>query len=216
MTKKTSKIVVPNEPSEVTEIRNKILTEFKDLVFEEEPHKYYLNGVELPSVSHVTHQFSVPFDSDTVAENYAEKHGMTKEYWLDQWKFNSLKATTSGTLTHSYGESLGWLRNGHPELITEENKCKYVKEKNWLIPTRKKEEAILKFYDELNDNLHFVLAETKVYTGKNKKLTILPKDAVNLKGYLRYHKNEGYGPSFELYSFKTRAPFFSPERGLYY
>ena len=35
MAKKTSKIVVPNEPSEVTEIRNKILNEFNDLVFKE-------------------------------------------------------------------------------------------------------------------------------------------------------------------------------------
>jgi hypothetical protein len=68
---------------------------------------------------------------------------------------------------HSYGESLGWLRNGHPELITEENKCKYIKEKNWLIPTRPKEEAILKFYDELHPTLHFVLAETKVYSNKS-------------------------------------------------
>ena len=42
-----------------------------------------------------------------------------------------------------------------------------MKEKNWLIPTRPKEEAVLKFYNELNPNLHFVLAETKVYSNKS-------------------------------------------------
>ena len=46
MAKKTNKIIVPNEPEEVTEIRNKILEEFKDLKFEEGPHKYYIGEKE--------------------------------------------------------------------------------------------------------------------------------------------------------------------------
>lgn len=204
-------IIVPNEPSEVTEIRNKILKEFNDLRFEEGPHKYYIGNVELPSVSQVTHQFLVPFESDEVAERYAEKNGMTKEYWLDQWKFNSLKATTSGTLVHAYGESLGWLRNGHPEKITEENKCKYIKEKSWLIPTRKKEEAILKFYDELNENLHFVLAETKVYTGKNKKLTNLKQDYAGTFDILFYYKDpkDDSKSGLCIFDFKTNRDLYN-------
>ena len=51
------KLIVKGEPREVTNIRNKILTEFKDLQFIEEGHKYFLNGIQLPSVSEVTHQF---------------------------------------------------------------------------------------------------------------------------------------------------------------
>ena len=162
------KIVVEGEPKIVTDIRNKILKEFKDLVFIEEGHKYFLNGQQLPSVSEVTHNFcQYPFDSEAQAARYAETHGETAQYWLDKWKFTNLKATTSGTLTHEYGEGLGWLRNGHPEFIPESCKQKYVKEKDWLIPTRPKEESVLKFYDELNPNLHFVLAETKVYSNKS-------------------------------------------------
>ena len=210
MAKKTKKIIVPNEPEEVTEIRNKILDEFKDLKFEEGPHKYYIGEKELPSVSQVTHEFLVPFEGDIVAERYAEKNGMTKEYWLDQWKFNNLKATTTGTLVHAYGESLGWLRNGHPEKITEDNKCKYISEKNWLIPTRKKEEAILKFYDELNENLHFVLAETKVYTGKNKKLTNLKQDYAGTFDLLFYYKDPTNDEKNGLciFDFKTNADIY--------
>lgn len=210
MAKKASKIVVPNEPSEVTEIRNKILNEFNDLVFEEGPHKYFIGDVELPSVSQVTHQFTVPFESDEVAERYAEKNGMTKEYWLDQWKFNNLRATTTGTLVHAYGESLGWMRNGHPEKITEENKCKYIKEKNWLIPTRKKEEAILKFYDELNENLHFVLAETKVYTGKNKEVTNLKQDYAGTFDILFYYKDpdDDSKSGLCIFDFKTNSELY--------
>ena len=189
MTKNDAKIVVPNEPPEVTEIRNKILSEFNDLVFIEEGHKYYLNGKELPSVSHVTHQFANPFDEIERSKRFAEKNGETPEYWRDQWRYKSLKATTTGTLVHAYGESLGWLRNGHPELITEENRCKYIKEKGWLIPTRGKEEAVLKFYDELNPSLHFVLAETKVYTGKNRELTNLKQDYCGTFDILFYYKD---------------------------
>lgn len=159
-------LTVPGEPKIVTEIRNKILTEFKDLSFEPGPHKYYLNEKELPSVSHVTHMFKEEQDFNVIAKNYAKNHGETQQYWLDKWKFNNLRATTTGTCVHEYGESLGWLRNGHPELITEENKVKYIEEKGWLIPTRPKEEAILKFYDGFPENLHFVLAETMVYSNK--------------------------------------------------
>ena len=175
--KMANKIIVNGEPKEVTDIRNKILNEFKDLTFIEEGHKYFLNGEQLPSVSEVTHRFSqYPFDSEERAAAYAEKNGETPQYWLDKWRFTSLKATTSGTLTHEYGEGLGWLRNGHPEFLPDSCKPKYIKDKGWLIPTRPKEEAVLKFYDELHPNLHFVLAETKVYTGKNPKLTNLKQN----------------------------------------
>lgn len=181
------KIIVPGEPPIVTDIREKILEEFKDLVFEEGPHKYFLHGVELPSVSHVTHQFQKEEDFDTIAANYALKHGETKEYWLDKWKFNNLRATKTGTLVHGYGESLAWLRNGHPELITPENKCKYIEDKNWLIPTRPKEESVLSFWDNVHPSLHFVLAETKVYTGKNKELTNLKQDYAGTFDLLMYY-----------------------------
>ena len=91
-------IIINGEPKEVTDIRNKILYEFKDLTFVEDGHKYYLNGETLPSVSEVTHKFyQYPFDSKAQAEKYAEKNGETAEYWMDKWKFTNLKATTTGT-----------------------------------------------------------------------------------------------------------------------
>ena len=212
-------LVIKGEPKEVTDIRNKILTEFKDLTFIEEGHKYFLNGQQLPSVSEVTHGFcQYPFDEQAQSITYAEKHGETPQHWLDKWKFTNLKATTSGTLVHEYGESLGWLRNGHPELITESCKTKYVKDKNWLIPTRPKEEAVLKFYDELNPNLHFVLAETKVYTGKNKGLTNLKQDYCGTFDILFYYKDpvDDERSGLCIFDFKTNKELtkdYSRENG---
>ena len=212
-------IKVDGEPKEVTKIRSKILKEFNDLVFVEDGHIYFLNGEQLPSVSEVTHGFCAnPFNDVEQAEKYAESHGETAEYWLDKWKFTNLKATTSGTLVHEYGESLGWLRNGHPELITESCKPKYIKDKGWLIPTRAKEEAVLKFYDELNENLHFVLAETKVYTGKNKQLTNLKQDYCGTFDILFYYKdpNNDENSGLCIFDFKTNKELkkdFSREYG---
>lgn len=197
---------VENEPKEVTKIREKILEEFKDLEFIEEGHKYFLNGVQLPSVSEVTHQFCAhPFDSEAQAISYAEKHGETPQYWLDEWKFKNLKATTSGTLVHEYGESLGWLRCGHPELITESCKTKYIKEKNWLIPTRPKEEAVLKFYDELNPNLHFVLAETKVYSNKGEASNVKNPYCGTFDLLMYYDDPNGKNSGLVLLDYKTNA-----------
>ena len=213
------KIVVDGEPKEVTSIRNKILKEFNDLVFIEDGHKYFLNGEQLPSVSEVTHHFCAnPFNDKEQAERYAENHGETAEFWLDKWKFTNLKATTSGTLTHEYGEGLGWLRNGHPEFIPKSCKQKYVEEKGWLIPTRPKEDAVLKFYDELHENLHFVLAETKVYTGKNKKLTNLKQNYCGTFDILFYYKDpeDDSRSGLCIFDFKTNKELkknFSRENG---
>lgn len=199
------------ELEEVIEIRKKILSEFGDLKFIEEGHKYFLNGEQLPSVSEITHRFSHEFNTDEQAERYAMKHGETAEYWKDRWRWNSLLATTKGTLVHEYGESLGWLRNGHPEKITPNNVCKYIKDKNWLIPTRKKEEAILKFYDELNENLHFVLAETKVYTGKNKLLTNLHQNYCGTFDILFYYKDPKNDRNSGLVIFDYKGlPLYTP------
>lgn len=181
-----------NEPwrEEVERGRNLILSTFSKLEFKEDTHQYFLDGKEYLSVSATIHKFEKEEDWDKIATDYAMKHGGTKEYWLDVWKFNNLKATTAGTIAHEYGESLAWMRNGFSEKITDICKMKYVKEKNWLIPTTPKEEAIMKFWDELNPNLHFVLAETKVYSGVGQYAEILQNNYAGTFDLLLYYYDE--------------------------
>ena len=170
------RVKIDGELEIVTEIRNKILDEFGDLEFVEDGHKYFLNGEQLPSVSEIVHGFSqYPFHEEEEAIKYAEKHGETPQYWLDKWKFTNLKATVTGTQVHSFLESVGWARNGFPELINEDQKYKYIQNKNWMIPTRGKEEAGLKFFDELHPNLHFVMPETRVYSNKSELSSVKTK-----------------------------------------
>lgn len=195
-----------NIDDRILAIRQRILDEFDGLVFIEEGHKYFLNGKQLPSVSQVTHRFEPETNWDDVAFNYALKHGHDAQYWLDKWKFNNIRATTTGTLVHAYGESLGWLRNGHPENITPENRCKYVEDKGWLIPTRPKEEAVLKFYDELHPSLRFVLAETKVYSNKGEMSNVKERFCGTFDLLMHYDGNgDESREGLVLMDYKTNA-----------
>lgn len=175
---------------EVERGRELILGTFSGLMFKEDTHQYFLDGTEYSSVSATIHRFEKEEDWDLIAENYAAKNGYTKEYWLRKWKFNNLKSTTSGTMTHEYGESLAWMRNGFPEKITDICKMKHIPSEGWLIPTTPKEEAILKFWDEMHESLHFVLAETKVYTGVGKYARKLRNNYAGTFDLLLYYYDE--------------------------
>lgn len=158
-------IVVNGEPQKVTEVRDKILNTFNELVFVDEGHKYFLGDKELISVSVFAQQFEETFDTLAKATAYAAKNGQTPEYWMDVWRLTNLKATTKGTQIHAYAEGLSWLNIGHPENIPEDQKYKYVADKGWLVPTRPQEEAAFTFWNEFPSTWHVVLPETRVYTG---------------------------------------------------
>lgn len=191
---------VEGEPEIVEDIRATILSKFNDLKFFEGPHIYTLHEQRLKSVTTKINEYVSPKDWDTIAENYALKYGKTKKYWQDAWKFNNLKSTISGTLIHAYGESLGYLKNGHPEKITPDNICKYDKERNWLIPTRGKEEAALKFYNELYKDLHFILAEAKMFTEGLKENLAGTADIL-----FYYDDPKGKNSGVCVYDWKTNA-----------
>ena len=168
---------IKDEPEAARTARQDILNAFADLEFYEEGHRYVLNGKEITqSVSGIGHRFiRFPFDEIAQSERYAQRNGMTPEYWRLKWHRNSFRATTLGTKTHEYGESLGYLRAGLPELILPSMRVQYSKEYNYLAPIHPKEEAVLKFMRELPSSMHLVLNETKVYSGKN------PDPSRNLK-----------------------------------
>ena len=199
---------VAGEPAVVSEIREKVIREFEDLEFYEEDHRYVLNGQSLPSVSGVAHRFvKEPFDEQWQAMRYALKNGQTPEYWIQQWRQNSFRATTLGTKTHAYGESLGYLRAGLPERICPSIKAQYLPEYNFLAPIHPKEEAVLKFMSEMPSSMHLVLNEAQVYSGKN------PEPNKNLKERLAgtfdmlYYNDgsDGEPEGFIILDYKTNA-----------
>lgn len=204
-------IIVNGEPQIVTEIRKLVLETFKDLVFIEEGHKYYLHGKEIPSVSAITHQFKPHFDDIKMSEHYARKHGQTPEYWRDMWKFNNLRATTTGTEVHMFGEAMTYIRMGRPDLMPEPMKRFYNQEKGWLIPTRPKEEAIIKYFSEMSPYDYPVLAETKVFNNFNPEKPHIDTDYCGTFDIL-YYTLDPVNPEnngLKLRDYKTNASLTS-------
>ena len=188
------------EPKECTEMRELIQKSFKDLKFFEEGHRYTLKKkgwketLDLPSVSQITHRFENEFDELTISENYAMKHGETPEYWRDVWKYKNLIAT------------LAWIRSGHPENICDCCKTKFIEDKWWLIPTREKEKALVKFWDDIPDCYHVVLPEARLYNLDTTK----QKYAGTFDLGIYYDSKENPEKSgFLLFDIKTNGDLYS-------
>lgn len=203
---------VNGEPAAVAQARCHVLHEFQDLEFYDEGHRYLLHGRQLPSVTRVAHRFvREPFDEQKQAARYARRHGQTPEYWIQQWRQSAFRATTLGTKTHAYGESLGYLRAGLPERICPSIQTQYMPQYRFLAPIHPKEEAVLKFMNELPPSMHLVLNEAKVYSGKN------PDPARNLREQIcgtfdmLYYCDgtDGQPEGFHILDYKTNASLVS-------
>ena len=157
---------------EIEEIRKKIVDTYTNkLVFLEEPHEYYLNGVQYMCVSDVTHKYK-PTTSEQMAENCVNKwkrdmdpnykyYGMSKEEILAMWKVKSTHACEFGTDVHAFGESMFYYMTDQPEKILEECKTQFIDGRPH--PNNPHEEAVVKFWDDIPENIVPVLAETKVF-----------------------------------------------------
>lgn len=199
---------VPGEPAIVTDVRRHVLSEFQDLEFYEEDHHYVLNGQSLPSVSNVAHRFvREPFNEQLQAARYAERHGETAQYWIQQWRQNSFRATTLGTKTHAYGESLGYLRAGLPERICPSIQTQYMPEYGFLAPIHPKEEAVLKFMNEMPSSMHLVLNEARVYSGKNpcQERNLTERIAGTFDMLYYQDGTDGQPQGFVILDYKTNA-----------
>ena len=200
--------IVPGEPAIVAEVRRHVLSEFQDLEFYEEGHRYVLHGQSLPSVSNVAHRFvREPFDEHRQAVRYAERHGQTPQYWIQQWRQNSFRATTLGTKTHAYGESLGYLRVGLSERICPSIQAQYMSEYGFLAPIHPKEEAVLKFMNEMPSSMHLVLNEAMVYSGKNpcQERNLKEKIAGTFDMLYYCDGTDGRSEGFVILDYKTNA-----------
>lgn len=153
------------------QIREKILNSFNELVFVDEGHKYFVGDRELLSVSVVTHLFKEHFDSETKAVETSERnwnnpnskyYRMTPEEILSQWKKKSSDSCLNGTAIHEFGESCFYYMTGQYDKILPEFKCRLTSDGGFESKSPK-EDAIVKFYQDIPQCYIPILAETKVY-----------------------------------------------------
>ena len=166
------------EPKFVRDVRKNIINTFSKLEFIEEGHKYYVNNddgskTELPSVSHVCHRFQEPVDWDEIALNKANRLGIDVKDLKREWKENNIRSTSNGTKTHLFAEAYMYFFRGKPELMPEVIKETQYQD-GYLIPYGKKEEAVVKFYEDIYKikNIYPVMAEAQIYTGVNDMLKL--------------------------------------------
>lgn len=153
------------------QIRRKILDSFNELVFIDEGHKYFVGDRELLSVSVVTHLFKEHFDSETKAIETSERnwnnpnskyYRMTPEEILKQWKEKSENACSHGTEVHEFGESCFYYMTGQYDKILPNFKDRLTSDGGFESKSPK-EDAVVKFYQDIPQCIVPILAETKVY-----------------------------------------------------
>lgn len=149
-----------DEIAYISSVKEKILESQKQISFNEKEHKYFVNGKECISVSHVVDKFSpnASTNFDLVAQNYAIKNGGTGELWRKRWKLKSSLATNTGNFVHNFCEDLTNIING------KKVEFKYgAFENGYYLPLTPKSIAGYKyFYDCLNIGEFPILAEIQL------------------------------------------------------
>lgn len=73
--------------------------------FNPDTHTYTLEGRMLEGVTTFISRYKNPFDTDTIAEAYALKHGLEKDAVINQWKDKGKKSCDDGTAVHQVFET---------------------------------------------------------------------------------------------------------------
>jgi hypothetical protein len=91
-----SEIIIPPE----------LFTTFNDVTFFDEPHKYYVDGKELISVTTIIHKYQEEFNEEYWSNYKSEQFSISQKEILRAWEFINKKGTIKGSAIHDYAENL--------------------------------------------------------------------------------------------------------------
>lgn len=171
------RLKINKEPKEVKQMRKHILNSFKNLEFIEEGHKYFIHNedgtVDNPiSVSGLVKEFEVEVDWDAKAQGVANREGVDISVIKRKWKEKNITATNSGSLHHLFGEQLMKLMIDPKSKIDPIIKPQF--EEGFLIPSAPKQEAIVKYWEDIIgiDEMYPLIPEVKMYMPLDNKFGI--------------------------------------------
>ena len=81
------------------------LAKFNKIKYYDKPHKYYIDGEELTSVTTFIGKFKEKFDEEYWSKRKAKERGITQKEILAEWKDKALTSTEKGTAFHEYAEN---------------------------------------------------------------------------------------------------------------
>jgi hypothetical protein len=90
----------------IIDIPSSIYTSFNNVIYYDEPHKYYHDNHELISVTTLLHKYEEPFDEIKWSEIKANEFGLSPYEILRAWRFINDKGTMKGSIIHNYTENL--------------------------------------------------------------------------------------------------------------
>jgi len=85
---------------------NEFFTTFNDVTYHDEPHKYYVGGKELISVTTLIHRYQEDFDEEYWSKVKSEQLGVPQFEIKRAWRFINKKGTIKGSGIHDYAENL--------------------------------------------------------------------------------------------------------------
>lgn len=92
---------------EIVEFAKSELKKFNDIRIDPGPHIYYdSNQTSYTSVTTFVGRYSIPFDKNRKALDYAIRHGLNVKDVLDSWEFKGAYARRLGTEVHAVMEHL--------------------------------------------------------------------------------------------------------------
>jgi len=86
-------------------IPDKLFTSFNDVVYYDDPHKYYLGDTQLMSVTTLLHKYQEEFNEDYWSKIKANEYGIPQRQVKRAWNFINKKGTMKGSAIHDYAEN---------------------------------------------------------------------------------------------------------------
>jgi len=87
-------------------IPNELFTAFNEVTYFDEPHKYYVDGKPLISVTTLIHRYQEDFDEEYWSANKAAYYGNVSQMEVKRaWRFINKKGTMKGSAIHDYAEN---------------------------------------------------------------------------------------------------------------
>lgn len=87
-------------------IPHELFTAFNDVTFYDEPHKYFINGKELISVTTLLGKYKEEFDEEFWSGYKGAEFKISPVEIVRAWKFINKKGTIRGSAIHDYAENL--------------------------------------------------------------------------------------------------------------
>ena len=184
-----SKLIIPNE----------LFTAFNDITFYDEPHKYFLGGKELISVTTLIHKYQEDFDEEYWSDYKSNQYNIPQNHVIRAWNFINKKGTIKGSAIHDYTENLFQNKEFEYPLQTIINEFGFDPVWNEYQTTKNHVDA---FYKAVHGKLIPIRTEFVVFDRESLVGGMLDMLFYNVKWGV-----------FQIYDWKTNKKFSKEEKG---